>query len=123
MTDPVKDHVDVVHEGKKFQCIICNKDYTNRDSLKSHIATIHEDKKPFECEVCHIRFPSKSKVKKHILMVHEKKCPYLCDHCNEGFMSKSLLIKHVQSSHNLQPLSNPGLLAKEGGHFLADLIQ
>jgi len=52
-----------------------------------------------------------------------KKCPYLCDHCNEGFMSKSLLIKHVQSSHNLQPLSNPGLLAKEGGHFLADLIQ
>ena len=62
-------------------------------------------------------------MKKHILMVHEKKCPYLCDHCNEGFMSKSLLNKHVQSSHNLQPLSNPGLLAEEGGHFLADLIQ
>ena len=49
----IKRHVETVHEGKKFECHICNEDFTSKPSLKLHVSSIHEEK-TFECTVCNV---------------------------------------------------------------------
>ena len=41
--------------------------------MKTHIARVHEGKKPFKCGICDYRFSVKGDVKKHVTAVHEEK--------------------------------------------------
>ena len=44
-------HIQCVHEGKKYQCEVCNKEYTENMSLRRHKKSVHEGKK-YQCKVC-----------------------------------------------------------------------
>ena len=44
------------NEKELFECTICHKHYKNKNSLRNHIAYIHESKKPFECNICQKKF-------------------------------------------------------------------
>ena len=38
----LKNHIEVVHEGKKpFKCIICDSSFTWNSHLKGHIPSVH----------------------------------------------------------------------------------
>ena len=54
-------------------CEICCKTFSGMGSLKIHIASIHEGKKPFKCNICDFTFSRKGSLNGHILRVHEKK--------------------------------------------------
>ena len=48
----LKIHIETVHEGKKpFQCT-----HRKKSSLDAHIAAIHEKKKPYKCFICSLSF-------------------------------------------------------------------
>ena len=34
------------------KCHICNATFTRENTLKTHIAAVHEGKKPFQCHLC-----------------------------------------------------------------------
>ena len=37
---------------KTFECEFCANNYSNKSNLKSHIASVHEEKKPNQCNIC-----------------------------------------------------------------------
>lgn len=47
----LRDHIQVVHKGQKFNCNICPKEYDTRSSLASHFQAKHTDKM-YKCELC-----------------------------------------------------------------------
>ena len=36
-------HIQSVHDGKRYQCEVCNKEYTDRTTLRRHKKSAHED--------------------------------------------------------------------------------
>ena len=82
-------HVDLFHEGKKpFSCTLCNSKFTVNQSLKYHISSEHEEKKPpkpYRCEICDKNFQSKGKLKEHISSIHDKRKPFACNICPAKF--------------------------------------
>ena len=56
-------------------CEICCKTFSGMGSLKIHIASIHEGKKPFKCNFCDSCFSHKGNMNQHIASIHEGKKP------------------------------------------------
>ena len=42
----LKDHIRIVHEGKRVKCPECDKPFVSKSTLKKHIDAVHEKKKP-----------------------------------------------------------------------------
>ena len=57
--DVLKQHIAVVHEGKKaYKCPTCQKTFfTSRSGLMINTETVHEEKKPNKCPKCEKTFP------------------------------------------------------------------
>lgn len=53
-------------------CDICNKKFVNKNSLKSHVISVHEMANLYTCETCGKGFSTKSNLKSH-LYVHSSK--------------------------------------------------
>ncbi|XP_048479938.1 zinc finger protein-like [Plutella xylostella] len=90
----LKKH-NLIHTGDKpFQCDICTKTYTQRGNLKSH-KLIHTGERPFQCETCKKTFRDRSALKRHKL-THTGEKQFQCDICSKKFYRRSHL-----KSHNL----------------------
>ena len=90
------------NNGKKqsFNCEICNKRFSSKQSLKKHISTAHEAKKPLQCkfvrcDLCDRDFTSKRNLHQHVKLTHEIKCQI----CEKGFDTRKDLIRHIASDH------------------------
>ena len=46
--------------------------------LKSHVESVHENRKPHKCTVCNYSCSQKSTLKMHVVSVHENEKPYKC---------------------------------------------
>ena len=80
-------------------CEICCKTFSGMGSLKIHIASIHEGKKPFKCNICDYSCNQKSDLTKHVLSVHEGKKSFKCNICDAGFTHKANLNKQIDAVH------------------------
>ena len=52
----LKDHIRIVHEGKRINCPECDKPFVSKSTLKKHIDAVHEKEKPHVCDICHESF-------------------------------------------------------------------
>jgi uncharacterized Zn-finger protein len=90
-----KSHVAFVHEGKKpYECAICSGTFSTKSYLKIHLASVHEGKKPYQCDICSATFSNKGNLKKHTYSVHEGKKPLKCEFCDYSCAFKKDLRKH-----------------------------
>ena len=80
-------------------CELCGASFARRQKMKSHVATVHEGKKPHQCSICNACFSSKHNMTCHIASAHEKKKPYKCLQCSDSFSRKENLETHVISIH------------------------
>ena len=96
------DHMNSVHLGKKYDCDICGKTYTNKYTLTSHKKTEHSDTVSFwKCDFdnCGKQFKSRQIMKQHQRDVHvDFKIP--CEICGVKFKSKLGLDRHLRKIHN-----------------------
>ena len=44
---------------KQLKCDICKSVFKTKETLKRHIQTVHEGKKPFTCKICDTSFAKK----------------------------------------------------------------
>ncbi|KAK3100614.1 hypothetical protein FSP39_022640 [Pinctada imbricata] len=55
----------------KFECVICGKSFTKRNSLNRHIRTIHH-RESTKCEFCGHTFPRKDSYLRHVISQHQR---------------------------------------------------
>jgi len=79
------------------ECHICKKKYTNKDSLRSHIYTVHREVM-FQCENCQKKFILESNLKKHVAQSHEGN-RISCDHCKGTYRNKESWTDHMRKNH------------------------
>jgi len=72
--------------------------YGSKNSLKTHKLRAHKSKQMFQCDKCEKEFSRKDNLKTHVTSYHSKK-KYSCPECNEAFTKKGLLIHHFQKVH------------------------
>ena len=92
-----------VHEKKIpiLKCIMCHDDFSNKEALKTHIASVHEGKKPsfeFKCDTCDATFSVKEHLKRHKQFVHSSN-PFKCDFCEDSFSRGQELKAHLSLIH------------------------
>ncbi|XP_038169437.1 zinc finger protein 710 isoform X2 [Arvicola amphibius] len=81
------------HNGiKPHSCPHCSKLFKQPSHLQTHLLT-HQGTRPHKCQVCHKAFTQTSHLKRHMLLHSEVK-PYSCHFCGRGFAYPSELKAH-----------------------------
>uniref|UniRef100_A0A8D0E9B8 Zinc finger protein 710 n=1 Tax=Salvator merianae TaxID=96440 RepID=A0A8D0E9B8_SALMN len=81
------------HNGIKPHCCPhCNKLFKQPSHLQTHLLT-HQGTRPHKCQVCHKAFTQTSHLKRHMLL-HSDIKPYSCRFCGRGFAYPSELKAH-----------------------------
>lgn len=94
-TERLKSHIQIVHEGKElFKCEICEKTYSSRGSLKTHLI-IHSEVRPFICNYCGRGFNSRYGLDEH-MHTHTDDRPFVCKICDKTFKQNRLLVAHTR---------------------------
>ena len=87
---------------KVFSCSICQKRYTRRSGLKSHIKHAHEGaEKRYKCLYCEKSFRNLSNKNRHQRVVHMGLKEYDCDICGLPFSFKWLVECHKKEHHGV----------------------
>ena len=84
----------------RIPCNYCTKSFTRKDSLESHIKTIHASVHPYTCthDSCSRTFATRSMYLNH-LKVHGESKPYHCQECTESFTLLAELKEHLKKAH------------------------
>eukprot|EP00116_Pleurobrachia_bachei_P008408 sb/3468670/ len=96
----VKRKVNRSIEPKKIhQCPKCDKRYTSKHRLRSHIRNIHEGVGKYKCLYCGYVTDDKSVFDQH-KATHSEEKAFQCNQCNYSTIEKRKLTLHVHRIHS-----------------------
>lgn len=95
-----------MHREKQFKCSECPKSYISQHMLNMH-AVKHSNFRPFVCELCGIGTKSRESLRRHIAGIHEmrKQKAYKpdrlikCTLCDETFAKLTVAKEHFSTTH------------------------
>ncbi|EOB07110.1 Zinc finger protein 366, partial [Anas platyrhynchos] len=94
-------YVDVGGEQKRWQCPMCEKSYTSKYNLVTHILG-HSGIKPHACSRCGKLFKQLSHLHTHML-THQGTRPHKCQVCHKAFTQTSHLKRHMMQHSDIKP--------------------
>ena len=95
----LKYHRETVHQGLRYKCHTCDKEYKTEKMLRQHIETVHEKRRSI-CEICAVEVID---LKNHMKLNHEgpveklEPCPD--ENCDRKFRTSQEAKKHYKSFH------------------------
>ncbi|KAJ8405676.1 hypothetical protein AAFF_G00316560, partial [Aldrovandia affinis] len=92
-------HVDVGTNQKRWQCRLCEKSYTSKYNLVTHILG-HSGIKPHGCGQCGKLFKQLSHLHTHML-THQGTRPHKCQACHKAFTQTSHLKRHMMQHSDI----------------------
>ena len=93
-------HVRVVHIGTKdYQCIHCEKGFTQEHALKRHVTSFHTGLKKYKCNVCYQEFETPNELKQHLQTDHIVANVVKCHLCEKTFAKNNNLKAHIERIH------------------------
>ena len=113
----LKRHIEDVHEGqKKFECEHCNKTFSQKCNLKTHVLNVHFGKK-FKCQKCQKTFNQKQIFLNHMKIKHNNKNKitkqFKCKQCDKEYIYKSALENHIKTFHKFRNEENKFVIKGE----------
>uniref|UniRef100_A0A8C5LGQ5 Zinc finger protein 366 n=1 Tax=Jaculus jaculus TaxID=51337 RepID=A0A8C5LGQ5_JACJA len=94
-------YVDVGGSQKRWQCPTCDKSYTSKYNLVTHILG-HSGIKPHACGRCGKLFKQLSHLHTHML-THQGTRPHKCQVCHKAFTQTSHLKRHMMQHSDVKP--------------------
>ncbi|XP_015284326.1 PREDICTED: zinc finger protein 710 [Gekko japonicus] len=88
---------------KRWQCRLCEKSYTSKYNLVTHILG-HNGVKPHSCPHCGKLFKQPSHLQTHLL-THQGTRPHKCQVCQKAFTQTSHLKRHMLLHSDVKPYS------------------
>lgn len=85
------------HRLPRFDCDLCEAQFSDVGNLKRHKITKHEGIK-YNCDQCDEEFSEQGNLKRHKLTKHDG-IRYDCDQCEARFYDQNTLKKHQLSKH------------------------
>uniref|UniRef100_A0A8C6ZJ37 Zinc finger protein 710 n=1 Tax=Nothoprocta perdicaria TaxID=30464 RepID=A0A8C6ZJ37_NOTPE len=95
--------VEAGDRQKRWQCRMCEKSYTSKYNLVTHILG-HNGIKPHSCPHCNKLFKQPSHLQTHLL-THEGTRPHKCEVCSKAFTQTSHLKRHMLLHSDIKPYS------------------
>lgn len=94
-----KSHLDVL------ECSICMKIFKSTESRRRHMQ-LHNSQVKHECSQCNKKFTVKRYLMSHMRTKHtapslKQQTRYICDHCGENFENRRFLSRHRSSAHKM----------------------
>jgi len=77
-----------------FVCIVCNREFPYRSSLKEHMR-IHTEERAFQCELCGKSFKRAGDLTVHARF-HDRQKRFTCTECGQSFTWKNGLVRHCR---------------------------
>ncbi|XP_033828463.1 zinc finger protein 366 [Periophthalmus magnuspinnatus] len=96
-------YVDVGGDQKRWKCRMCDKSYTSKYNLVTHILG-HNGIKPHGCHLCGKLFKQLSHLHTHLL-THQGMRPHKCKVCHKAFTQTSHLKRHMMQHSDVKPYS------------------
>jgi len=92
----LRNHIKKKHPEKEFNCLHCQTQFFNRESLEEHIQE-HKGQVALynACEYCDALFLSNYQLQNH-KKTHQIAETYLCKYCEKSFVGRATLEKHEQ---------------------------
>ena len=107
---------------EKFECQYCQKLFSKKSNMKSHISIVHDGVKNFTCNECGSAFARNFDYKRHLISVHSAIDPetanielpgysssktryprirrdYKCDQCDKTYTRPTRLKTHIAQAH------------------------
>lgn len=94
-------YVDVGGDQKRWKCRMCEKSYTSKYNLVTHILG-HSGIKPHGCHLCGKLFKQLSHLHTHLL-THQGARPHKCQVCHKAFTQTSHLKRHMMQHSDVKP--------------------
>ncbi|XP_061302447.1 zinc finger protein 710 isoform X1 [Pezoporus flaviventris] len=95
--------VEAGDRQKRWQCRMCEKSYTSKYNLVTHILG-HNGIKPHSCPHCSKLFKQPSHLQTHLL-THQGTRPHKCGVCSKAFTQTSHLKRHMLLHSDIKPYS------------------
>ncbi|XP_075287442.1 zinc finger protein 710 isoform X1 [Opisthocomus hoazin] len=95
--------VEAGDRQKRWQCRMCEKSYTSKYNLVTHILG-HNGIKPHSCPHCSKLFKQPSHLQTHLL-THQGTRPHKCEVCSKAFTQTSHLKRHMLLHTDIKPYS------------------
>ncbi len=96
------NHVDIVHEGKRFPCTLCPDILASAQARKRHVRLVHETRvKKLRCQTCGKAFKDRQTLRGHE-RTHDatrQGSSDPCPECGKRFSSRGALREHVKTVH------------------------
>ena len=110
--DSLKNHILNVHDRKKpFKCEVCQQAKFGRNSeLEKHISRVHDN--PKRCSICNLDFSKRNLLRNHVASVHEDKILFNCEICKMEFATKKYLSRHISDVHKENKKLKEGIEVK-----------
>ena len=93
----MRRHVAYKHQGEKYLCNKCDYRATTNGALKIHTDALHDGVK-LDCSYCDKKFTQSSNLKIHIQSVHEG-LKFECPVCHKAFSNKHGMKNHARITH------------------------
>jgi uncharacterized Zn-finger protein len=96
-TSYLRLHREAVHDGVRYPCLTCGKEFTQKGNMQKHVRTVHEKRQDFACPLCGKKFGEAGHMKRHREAVHDgvrHKCPVL--YCGKTYAQRKECVSHLR---------------------------